>query len=196
MSSWCGRVVMALACLLALGGCETSTRLGDLFQHTSDDQPTAALAEATPATDPDTTGSLSSDRPAPDAGLLGSDPSDDLNIGKKQYRAGNFGLAERYFRRAVESHPREAEAWVGLAAAYDRLRRFDLADRAYEQLVAIVGPTPEVLNNRGYSYMLRGDYPRARSTLLAAAAKDPRNPYIKNNLELLDKSFRNGKAVQ
>ena len=43
--------------------------------------------------------------------------------------------------------------------------------------------------------MLRGDYPRARSTLLAAATKDPKNPYIKNNLELLDKSFRNGKAV-
>ena len=122
--------------------------------------------------------------------------ADDLALGKKHYRAGNFGLAERYFRRAVETHPRDAEAWVGLAAAYDRLRRFDLADRAYEQAVAIIGPTPEVLNNRGYSYMLRGDYPRARITLLAAAAKDPKNPYIKNNLELLDKSFRSGKAVQ
>jgi Flp pilus assembly protein TadD len=187
---------MALACLLALGGCETSTRLGDLFQHKSDEQPTSSLAEAAPVADPDTTGSLSGDRPAPDAGLLGGDPNDDLNLGKKQYRAGNFGLSERYFRRASESHPRDAEAWVGLAAAYDRLRRFDLADRAYEQVVAIVGPTPEVLNNRGYSYMLRGDYPRARSTLLAAAAKDPRNPYIRNNLELLDKSFRSGKAVQ
>jgi Flp pilus assembly protein TadD len=186
---------MALACLLALGGCETSTRLGDLFQHKSDDQATSSLAEATPGADPDTTGSVS-ERAAADAGLLGGDPSDDLNLGKKQYRAGNFGLSERYFRRAVESHPRDAEAWVGLAAAYDRLRRFDLADRAYEQVVAIVGPTPEVLNNRGYSYMLRGDYPHARTTLLAAAAKDPKNPYIKNNLELLDKSFRSGKAVQ
>jgi Flp pilus assembly protein TadD len=194
MSLWNGRVVMALACLLALGGCETSTRLGDLFQHKSDDQPAASLAEATPGVEPDTTGSVGA-APA-EAGLLGSDPSDDLNLGKKQYRAGNFGLAERYFRRAVESHPRDAEAWVGLAAAYDRLRRFDLADRAYEQAVAIVGATPEVLNNRGYSYMLRGDYPRARTTLLAAAAKDPRNPYIKNNLDLLDKSFRSGKAVQ
>ena len=111
-------------------------------------------------------------------------------------RAGNFGLAERYFRRAVETHPRDAEAWVGLAAAYDRLRRFDLADRAYDQAVVIIGPTAELLNNRGYSYMLRGDYPHARTTLLAAAAKDPKNPYVKNNLELLDKSFRNGKSVQ
>jgi tetratricopeptide (TPR) repeat protein len=196
MSSRRGRVVIALACLVLLSGCETSTKLGDLFHPKSDDQATAALA-STAAPDPDTTGSIGSDKPAPaDAGLLGGDPSDDLNLGKKQYRAGNFGLAERYFRRAVETHPRDAEAWVGLAAAYDRLRRFELADRAYEQAVAIVGPTAEVLNNRGYSYMLRGDYPRARSTLLAAAAKDPKNPYIKNNLDLLDKSFRSGKSVQ
>jgi Flp pilus assembly protein TadD len=194
MSVSSGRVVMALAGLVLLSGCETSTKLGDLL-HKSDDQASASLADPAPAPEPDTTGALGSAKPADD-GLLGSDPSDDLSLGKKQYRAGNFGLAERYFRRAVESHPRDAEAWVGLAAAYDRLRRFDLADRAYEQAVAIIGPTPELLNNRGYSYMLRGDYPHARTTLLAAAAKDPKNPYIKNNLELLDKSFRSGKAVQ
>ncbi len=199
--SWVtGRVAVALAGLLLLSGCETSTKLGDFF-HKSDDPATSSLASASPAAtqpaDPDTTGSIDGDKiTAADTALLGSDPSDDLALGKKQYRAGNFGLAERYFRRAVETHPRDAEAWVGLAAAYDRLRRFDLADRAYDQAVAIIGLTPELLNNRGYSYMLRGDYPHARTTLLAAAAKDPKNPYIKNNLELLDKSFRSGKSVQ
>jgi Flp pilus assembly protein TadD len=179
---------------LGLSGCETSTKLGDIFHSRSDEQ--TALTDQASADEPTTTGSIEPQPGAANAGLLGGDPSDDLAQGKKQYRAGNFGIAERYFRRAVESHPRDAEAWVGLAAAYDRLRRFDLADRAYDQVVAIIGPTPEVLNNRGYSYMLRGDYPRARSTLLAAAAKDPKNPYIKNNLDLLDKSFRSGKAVQ
>ena len=191
-----GRSIAAAACLVLLSGCETSTKLGDLVHPKSDDQATSSLLEPAPASDPTTTGSVDAEPAATaDAGLLGSDSSDDLNLGKKQYRAGNFGLAERYFRRAAETHPRDAEAWVGLAAAYDRLRRFDLADRAYEQAVAIIGPTPEVLNNRGYSYMLRGDYPHARTTLLAAAAKDSKNPYIKNNLEQLDKSFRNGKAV-
>ena len=193
--SWSnGRLVLALGCLVLLSGCETSTKLGDLF-HKSDEQASASLADPAAVPEPEVTGALGPGAPADD-GLLGSDPGDDLNLGKKQYRAGNFGLAERYFRRAVELHPRDAEAWVGLAAAYDRLRRFDLADRAYEQAVAIIGPTAELLNNRGYSYMLRGDYPHARTTLLAAAAKDPKNPYIKNNLELLDKSFRSGKAVQ
>lgn len=200
-----GRVVLAAACVLWLSGCETSTKLGDLLHSNTDDGTKSALTDqasatdptaADPAvTDPPVTGSIDQLPPAAD-GLLGSDPSDDLALGKKHYRAGNFGIAERYFRRATELHPRDAEAWVGLAAAYDRLRRFDLADRAYDQAIAIIGPTPEVLNNRGYSYMLRGDYPHARATLLAAAAKDPKNPYIRNNLELLDKSFRGGKAVQ
>ncbi|MGB7258070.1 MAG: tetratricopeptide repeat protein [Pseudolabrys sp.] len=129
-------------------------------------------------------------------GLLGSDPNDDLSLGKKQYRANNFGLAEKYFRRAVETHPRDAEAWLGLAASYDRLRRFDLADRAYAQAVKIVGPTIEVLNNQGYSYMLRGDYRRARERLIAAQRKDPGNKYVANNLHLLAESYRKGKAIE
>ena len=44
--------------------------------------------------------------------------------------------------------------------------------------------------------MLRGDYVRARQTLRIAQAKDPSSPYIKNNLELLEKSARSGKAIQ
>jgi Flp pilus assembly protein TadD len=82
-------------------------------------------------------------------------------------------LAEKHFRAAVEKHPRDAEAWIGLAASYDRLRRFDLADRAYGQAVGIVGPTVEILNNQGFSYMLRGDYKRAHAALAAAQRKDP-----------------------
>jgi tetratricopeptide (TPR) repeat protein len=196
-----GRFVVAAACLLWLGGCETSTKLGDLFHAKPDDPMAAAFPDqASPAGDPPATGSIGAAPTPPvtdaDPRLLGSDSGDDLNLGKKQYRAGNFGVAETYFRRAAEQHPTDAEAWVGLAASYDRLRRFDLADRAYDQAVKIIGPTAELLNNRGYSYMLRGDYKHARETLLAAAAKDPKNPYIKNNLDLLDKSFRDGKAVQ
>jgi Flp pilus assembly protein TadD len=125
-----------------------------------------------------------------------SNPNDDLSLARMNFRQGNYGLAERYFRRAVESGPREAEAWLGLAASYDRLRRFDLADRAYGQLIGISGRTPEILNNQGYSYMLRGDFKRARAILSEAQAKDPANPYIANNLALLDESVRTHKAVR
>ena len=188
-----GRVlVAALAGPLLLGGCETSTKLGDLFgsKALDDPQTTASVTDGNAAP---------SDQPsdAPNAsGLMGSDTYDELNTGKKLYRAANYGLAERHFRRAVEARPKDAEAWVGLAASYDQLRRFELADRAYNQAIGIVGKTPEVLNNQGYSYMLRGDYARARVTLMQAKAKDPDNPYVQNNLELLEKSMRKGKGVQ
>jgi Flp pilus assembly protein TadD len=134
--------------------------------------------------------------PEDDPALLGGDPTDDLSIGKKYYRAGNFGMAERYFRRAVELHARDAEAWLDLAAAYDRLRRFDLADRAYAQAIGILGATAEILNNQGYSYMLRGDYARARTTLMTAQRKDPGNRFVANNLQLLAASASTGKAIE
>jgi len=124
------------------------------------------------------------------------DPNDDLSLGKKYFRAADFGLAERHFRKAVEMHPRDLESWIGLAASYDRLRRFDLADRAYAQATKIAGATPEILNNVGYSYMLRGDSRRAREILVQAQAQDPGNPYIRNNLELLEASLRKGKSGQ
>ena len=107
--------------------------------------------------------------------LLGADKNDDLSMAKQYFRDGNFGLAERYFRRAAEIGPRDAEAWLGLAASYDRLKRFDLADRAYAQLLHITGPTAVVLNNIGYSYILRGEYGRAREKL-AEVEDDPTTP--------------------
>jgi Flp pilus assembly protein TadD len=151
-------------------------------------------ASANASADPTATGTVEGG--GTDVGLLGTDPKDDLSLGKHHFRQENFGLSEHYFRRAAESHPRDAEAWLGLAASYDRLRRFELADRAYKQVIAIAGVTPEVLNNQGYSYILRGDYARARSKLAEARALDPKSPFILNNIRLLDESARKGKAVQ
>lgn len=181
-------VVSAAACLLWLAGCETTSQTNEPLQVTSAPLPEV---EATGTLPPDPSG------PPPPATpeLLGKDPNDDLSVGKKYFHQGSYGMAERHFRKAVELHPRDAESWLGLAASYDRLRRFDLADRAYRQAIKIAGPKPEILNNQGFSYMLRGDYRRARTTLLAALAKDPESPYIQNNLQLLEKSARKKKAI-
>jgi Flp pilus assembly protein TadD len=187
-----GRVVLAAACLVWLASCATTS--DNPFVKSGD-----TLAKA-PSTDVETTGSVFApeatlDAPKLTPQLLGADPNDDLSIGKKYFRQGSYGLAERHFRKAVELHPRDAESWIGLAAAYDRLKRFDLADRAYQEAIKLVGPTPEVMNNQGFSYMLRGDYRRARSMLLAAQAKDPNSPYIASNLRLLDESARKAKGI-
>jgi len=99
-------------------------------------------------------------------------------------------LAERYFQDSVEKAPKDVTAWVGLAASYDRLGRFDLADRAYGSAIRLAGETAEILNNVGYSYMLRGKLEAARKKFVRAQALDPTNPRIANNLALLDSSYR------
>lgn len=188
-----GVAALSLAgCLTAKDGATTSST--PLDPNTPGAE---ASASAQRNADGEPTGSVPEQSGAQAEGrLLGSDPNDDLNLGKKHYRNSNFGMAEKHFRRAVELHPRDGESWMGLAACYDRLRRFDLADRAYEQAIRILGPTVEVLNNRGYSYMLRGDYKRARAQLMHAQRLDPSNKYVQNNLHLLEESYRKGKAVE
>ena len=189
-------VAFAVAGLVWLTGCETtSTRLPDIFN---------LKAEKVANNAEEATGSVGAHSAVGDSGpavepvppFTPSNPNDDLSLGRMNFRQGNYGLAERYFRRAVESGPREAEAWLGLAASYDRLHRFDLADRAYGRLIGLSGRTPEILNNQGYSYMLRGDFRHAREILAEAQAKDPANPYIANNLALLEESVRTRKAVR
>jgi len=200
MSTRGARIVVVLAglagmaALAGLGGCA------------SGDKPDLAATTGSVG-DPDTTGTVKTQpaEPGPSGepvaplqapGHLGDDPNDDLQLGKKYFRANNFGLAEKAFRTAVEKHPNDASAWLGLAASYDRLRRFDLADRAYAQAIRIVGPVPEILNNQGFSYMLRGDYGRARRKLEEALAKDPGNVFAQTNLQILQESYHEGSSVK
>jgi len=112
-----------------------------------------------------------------------------LKLGMEHFARGEFGVAERYFRDAVEKTPKDATAWVALAASYDRIARFDLADQAYRQALKLAGPSVRILNNQGYSYMLRGDLVTARAKFLKAYELDPTNPTIKNNLALLNSSY-------
>jgi Flp pilus assembly protein TadD len=160
-----------LLSLLGLAACES-------FQAVSVAPPSLTSELGPPEAEP----------PGPVTAL--HDASDDLDLGKRHFREENFGLAEVHFRRVVEkgggAMERQAEAWLGLAASYDRLHRFELADRAYKQVVKLIGPTAAVLNNEGYSYMMRGNFTRARAVLLRAHNLEPDNPYIRNNIALLE----------
>ena len=80
----------------------------------------------------------------------------------------------------------DSAAWIVIGCGAEAVAR----DRAYARAIRILGPTPEILNNQGYSYLLRGDYRHAREKLVAARDLDPGNPYIQNNLDLLAKSAR------
>lgn len=157
------RAVLAFVVMgLALGGCET---------FAGDPVPTTATVQ-----EPLDAKYYPSDEP--------------LKLGMEHFGRGSYGVAERYFRDAVEKAPRDVTAWVGLAASYDRLRRFDLADQAYSHAIKLRGPTVQILNNQGYSMMLRGNLKEARLKFLKAYELDPGNPTIANNLELLNTSYR------
>jgi Flp pilus assembly protein TadD len=110
----------------------------------------------------------------------------DLVAGKAQFRDANYGLAERHFRKAVELRADNAEAWLGLAASYDQLGRFDLADRAYEQLLKITGREPRVVNNLGYSQLLRGNKKKARALFAEAQRGAPDDQVVAANIKLLN----------
>ncbi|MBV8107449.1 MAG: tetratricopeptide repeat protein [Hyphomicrobiales bacterium] len=135
--------------------------------------------------------------PTPNA-LTGQNPSDvkyyrsdePVRLGIQRFNEGNFGLSQQYFQDAVEKAPRDVTAWIGLAASYDRLGRFDLADHAYAAAIKLDGRTASILNNEGYSYMLRGDLPKASALLDAALKLDPSNPTTINNRKLLNSSSK------
>jgi Flp pilus assembly protein TadD len=178
-----GPFVLTCALSLALGGCETDSTgvSASATAITGESAVTPTLASQTPPAtftvqDPTDVKYYRSDEP--------------LKLGLEHYSRGHFGIAAKYFEDAVSKAPKDATAWIGLAASYDRIGRFDLADRAYKQAIRLVGQTPEILNNLGYSYMLRGRLVEAKRKLLLAWERDPNNPTINNNLKLLNASAK------
>jgi Flp pilus assembly protein TadD len=157
-----------VAGLIALGlaGCKT---VGNDAPGAATDAPLQLSAE--------TTGSIDF------ADLL---PTETYRRGLQHFNRGEYGLAERAFRETVEKAPTNIEAWIGLAGSYDHIRRFELADRAYATAIRLGGETVQVLNNQGYSYMLRADFKTARAKFRKAYRLDPTNTTIINNIRLLD----------
>lgn len=148
-------LLMALPLMFALAGCQSVTELSGVAGG----------------------GTLSSEAFSAD--------NDPASLGREHFARGNYALAEQHFQKAVELKPSDSASWVGLAASYDRLGRFGLADRAYEQATRLSGNTFEVLNNRGFSYLLRGDTTRAALMFEKAKALRPGDPTVTNNMRLL-----------
>jgi len=112
--------------------------------------------------------------------------NDSHRLGRAHLSSGNYAMAERHFKDAVEKNSEDAASWMGLAAAYDQLGRFDLADRAYTQAASLGGETLELINNRGYHFLLRGNGALALRQFERALALDPQN-----NIRLLRLGQRN-----
>ena len=75
-------------------------------------------------------------------------------------------------------------AWSALGAVADYRRDWDAADLAYERALELAPNRTEVLNNRGWSMLLRGQWQDALPLLERAAELDPKSRRIARNLEL------------
>ena len=75
-------------------------------------------------------------------------------------------------------------AWNARGAAADLRRDWNDADLAYGRAMALAPDRAEVLNNHGWSLMLRGQWAEALPLLERAAAMDPKARRTAHNLEL------------
>ena len=75
-------------------------------------------------------------------------------------------------------------AWSARGAVADFRRDWAGADLAYDHAMQLAPERAEVLNNRGWSLMLRGQWAEALPLLERAGSLDPKSRRITDNLEL------------
>jgi tetratricopeptide (TPR) repeat protein len=96
--------------------------------------------------------------------------------GKWHLAAGNIALALDSFRKELRENPNSINARNGLAVAYDRLGRFDLSRRYYEEALALQPDNKIILSNLGYSLVIQGKKQEAETVLAAAEKSLPATP--------------------
>lgn len=75
-------------------------------------------------------------------------------------------------------------AWDARAVVADLARDWNKADECYARALALAPREAGVLNNQGWSLLVRGRWADALNALGQAAAIDPKSERIANNLEL------------
>lgn len=164
--SWRYGLIIGVVLALPLAGCSTAD-LGGFSSFGNNRTQVAELSDI---------GDYTADRALAEA--------------RTHFRNNDFGYSAALYRRVVELSPKDPEGYVGLGASYDRLGRFDLADRVYASLYSLSGGTAQYYNNVGYSYMLRGNLEAALTNLRKASKLDPGNAVVANNLQILADATR------
>jgi len=72
--------------------------------------------------------------------------ADRLADARSQLALGNVGLATEAFRKALREQPDNVDAYVGLAACYDAMGRYDLSRQNYEAALALAPTSPPLLS--------------------------------------------------
>lgn len=89
--------------------------------------------------------------------------------GKHYLQVGDYGLAIGAFETDIQSNPKSVWSLNGAAIAYQRIGRSDVAERLFEQALALDPGSPVTLNNQAYLKLSQGD--RGAAAVLFARAK-------------------------
>lgn len=99
-------------------------------------------------------------------------------------KAGNIDRAGPWIEKATAADGASWRAWNALGVLADYRRDIAGADDAYARAAVLAPDEAEVLNNMGWSKILRGDWHGGLEALERAHALDPSSQRIANNREL------------
>jgi hypothetical protein len=126
------------------------------------------------------------------SGIETRQSQDPYAAGKAYFARKQYGLALAEFRQSLRQHPRAPRDLNAVAACYDQMLRFDLADRYYDLALSIEPNSVETLNNVGYSHYRRSQegygveyLVTAQAYLARASALAGKNPVVTANLDMV-----------
>ena len=119
--------------------------------------------------------------------LLGANPNDSRlaeRAGISALKQGDVATAAPLIDRATKAPRPSWRAWNARGVIADLQQDWRAADAAYGEAVDLAPDKADIVNNQGWSRLLRGDWKRAVGLFERAAELDPRATRIANNLEL------------
>lgn len=119
--------------------------------------------------------------------LLGHSPENPelaLQAGLAALRVGNIEKASRFIPIAIAGSNSSWRAWNAAGVLADHGCDWAAADKAYLEATNRASNEPALLNNRGWSLLLRGQWQEAYPLLERASAAAPKDERIRDNLEL------------
>ena len=119
--------------------------------------------------------------------LLARNPDNSLfaeRAGISALKQGDVASAASFIDRATRAAKPTWRAWNARGVVADMQQDWSAADKAYGAAANLASDSADVVNNQGWSQLLRGDWKRAIGLFQRAAELDPGSIRIANNLEL------------
>lgn len=107
-----------------------------------------------------------------------------FGLAKMTESKGSLVDARKMYRNILNENPKHVDSLHRLGVVSIKLEQLDQAIEYLNTAMELDEPSPELLGDLGYAYLLKGDPQQAESILQKAAKLDPRDKRILNNLAM------------